>query len=81
MEDVDFASRNRIVAVSAPGMTTKQPPDRQIPAFEGPVFPDRFDAISGAARMEAAGRTQQGRKGDLIEADQPDHEFTQYAAE
>ena len=67
---------NRVVAVSAPWVTTHQSLNGQIPAFEWPMFPNSLQAIIGTAWVKSARGTQERGDGNLVKPDASDQQLT-----
>jgi hypothetical protein len=64
----------RVIASRVPGVAMCQPAQASAQSFDWPVFPERFDHVSAARRLEAARRTEQGAERDLIESDRTDQD-------
>src|SRR5579884_224073 len=63
-------SWHRIVATPGQGMASANPLDAHPGTAEPAVLLDRFVSVLGAGGPVAAGRPEQGRDGDLVDADQ-----------
>ncbi len=64
--------RHRIEAALRPGMTTKNPPDAQVPPTQRPVPRDGLDEVLAAVGVIPAGTRKQRPDGELVS---PDHEY------
>ena len=63
------------MAVWSPGVAFEDATEAQPDAFENAPFFDGLDHVAGAGRLEAAGRTEHRRNGDLVKADGEDEYF------
>ena len=75
--DLPFG-RNRVVAVSSPGMTTQNPTGSQPKSDKRPVNFYRFNSISGTGRHVTAGSRRQRRNRVLIKIHRKQKRPTQY---
>lgn len=73
--------RHWIIAAAAPRIAGDDAFEGEPSALEGAVFPDGLEAVVRAGGRVAAGSSDEGRQGHLIELDQPDHHRSQRFAE
>ena len=69
-------SWNRVVAVSAPWVTTHQSLHGQISAFEWTMFPNRLQSIIRTGWVESARWTKEWGDGNLVKPNASDQQLT-----